>query len=242
MKYLTILFAAFFLFASTSCNKENSEVPIEEEADMDIEGVITACITDEGYERQKSICQDDVCTQYFDVWKELIQEKNNLSDEYFDEHIEIYKTFLNDWKHGISIHVCYNFQIEWAVAYNCDSFIINIDGENTWFANLNLPREEFLSKDQIALAIEHRAWSSNLTHMTNTDELVSPTLEDALQELIDFSEVNTLCVRDIELDEDSGHLILEATAEYIHEENSCIYSEFDLISGEKETRDGPCFM
>lgn len=240
MKYITTLFLAILLFTVSSCDKENNKSQIVEQTEI-VE--ITTCeLTEESGHGAKSICTTDICSQYFNIWKDLIQEKNNLNQEFHDAHIAIHRTSLNSWAKGISYRVCYDFKIDWAVAYNCDHFIIKIDINNSHYPALDLPRDVYLNKDQIALVAENRAFSSEITKMTNSNELTSQSLENAMNELINFSEVNLLCLRKISLDSDSGNLVLKASAEYVDQENSCIFGTFDLITGIKEAIDGLCYI
>jgi len=234
MKKIATLFSTILLLTISSCDKKNSLNQVVEET--------TCSPTEEFDDREASICNTDLCTQYLDTWKELIQEKNNFTQEFHDSHIAVQRTSINSWVNGISFRVCYDFQIDWAVAYNCDKFIINIDTNNSLYPTIDLPRGVYLNKEQIALAVENRAFSSAITKMTTSTELTSNSLENTMSELTDYAEVSLLCFNQISLDSGSGNLVLKATAEYVDEENLCILGTFDLITGEKETIDTPCIF
>jgi hypothetical protein len=67
-------------------------------------------------------------------------------------------------------------------------------------------------------------------------------MEDAMSFLIRQSNVNTLCFSRIYVDRATGHLKLEAVAQYEAEVNKCINATLDLINNETNTTDGPCFI
>jgi len=78
--------------------------------------------------------------------------------------------------------------------------------------------------------------------MTNSNDLEFTSMESALNDLIEFSGVDTLNLKQIDLDGDTGNLILEASAEYENEENLCINGRVDLITGDKNVHDFSCII
>jgi|TARA_R110001592_G_scaffold131665_2_gene345709 hypothetical protein len=233
MKYPTFVFIAV-IFVFTSCEKDNQ---IRK----------TTCIQTGDYEyldnyNTGNMCSSDLCTEYFDIWKELIKEKNNLSQDFMDTHIEFCNSEIQSWANGVSFRICYKLKIDWAIAYRCDQFIIKINADNTHYPALDLPRDTYLTKEKIKIAVDNKAFSSDITKMTNKTVLKFANMEGALNELNNFSYVNVLCMNRVTLDDDTGNLILEASAQYENEENSCIQGTIDLISGYKNINDTPCWV
>ena len=107
---------------------------------------------------------------------------------------------------------------------------------------MDLPRDTYLTKEKIKIAVDNKAFSSDITKMTNKTVLKFANMEGALNELNNFSYVNVLCMNRVTLDDDTGNLILEASAQYENEENSCIQGTIDLISGYKNINDTPCWV
>lgn len=223
---------AFLLF---SCEP----VEVMEPRETACSGFLSEYPVDRGEER---ICTDDICSKYLAIWMDLIKEKNDLSQEFVDSHIELHRTSLNSWKDGISFRVCYNIQIDWAVTYSCDKFIIKIDPANSQYPAIPLPRNTELTKEQVEIAIEKGAFSSSLANISNATQILYPSFDDALSDLIEYSPVNTLCFTKISLDKKEGNLLFEAKAEYINEENSCIYGTANLTTGEMDTYDSLCYF
>lgn len=190
----------------------------------------------------RSICSTNLCTEYLGIWKDLIKEKNNLSQDFLDTNIKLHRSSINTWSRGTSFRVCYEIQIGWAIAYNCDQFIININNDNTHYPALDLPRGKNLNKAEIKLAVENKAFASRLAKINNATELAYEDKESALDELIKYAGVNDLCFNRIMLDKNTGNLVLEANAEYAGANNACIFGSVDLITRTTETMDNPCVI
>ena len=187
-----------------------------------------------------SICSSDLCIQYQAIWKELFMEKNNLSEIYFQNHILISNTNVNEWNDGISFSICYKVKIGWAIAWECDQFIIKINKDKPYYPALNLPRDQYLSKNDIRIAINGGAFSSDIIKLSNVDVLKYNSMNNALSELIKASSVNTLCFSMIFIDKSTGNITLQAWAKYDNEVNSCVHGYIDLITGEPKVLDVPC--
>ncbi|MFA5297887.1 MAG: hypothetical protein WC389_06725 [Lutibacter sp.] len=233
MKNSLLIFVSMILIL-TACEK-------------DIQTRQTTCLQPGDYDyldnyKIDSMCSSDACTEYLTIWRELLAEKNNLSQDFIDSHIELCQSEIQSWADGISFSVCYKFKIGWAIAYNCDQFIIKINADNTSYPSLDLPRDTYLSKEKIKIAVDNRAFSSYITKMTNTNDLKFISMESALNDLIEYSDVNMLCLNRVIINDDTGNLTLEASAQYENEENSCIQGTIDLISGDKNVNETPCWI
>jgi hypothetical protein len=187
-----------------------------------------------------AICNSDTCARYQTIWKELIMEKNNLSEQFFSEHIELCLSNIGSWDEGVSFNICYKVKLGWAIAYNCDQFIVKIKENTSYFPTLNVPRGVYLTKDQIRSVVNHYAYSSYISKISNTGELKFNSLDQALDNLIQKANVNTLCSRMITINYLTGDLILEAGAQYDNKVNTCIDGKIDLITGETSIADVPC--
>ena len=203
------------------------------------------CIQFSDYNKQYNwtlgpVCMSDTCSKYQAIWKELFVEKNNLSQNYFDKHITPSYSRIDQWDEGVSFRICYKVTIGWAVVYRCDVFIIKIKKDNHLFPAINLPRDILLSKDDIRLALNTNAFSSLMLHLSGDETLLFNSNLSAMDKLISDSNLNTLCFKEIRIN-DSGHMVLEAGAQYVNKENSCVEGYIDLINGETTFADVPCY-
>ena len=227
------LVSIFFFIAIFSCNKSSSELGDR----------TTICLlsVENEYPRNRgdvSLCSTEKCLSYQAIWKELFAEKNNLDQDFFDNHIKLHYSDLNDWAKGISFYVCYNVEIDWLIGYNCDKFITKIDSNITSYPHLDLPRGTDLTKEEIKLALDNRAFGARIIQMNNVTDLSHTSFTDAMNDLIEFSNVDTLCYNRLTIND--GNWTLLGIAQYENEENSCIHGTIDLITGEKEVYDLPC--
>jgi hypothetical protein len=158
-------------------------------------------------------------------------EKNNLTDEYFNNHIELFGSRVFEWGSGTSFSICYEVKVDWAIAYTCDQFIIKIkEGDNT-YPSLNLPRGTFLTKDNIRTATNAHAFSPDIVKLSNSEHLEFSSMEDALNSLSKKAGVTKLCSHTISVDRSTGGLILESWGKYKYQNNKCIDARIDLIDG-----------
>ena len=229
MKSITQLVSIAFLFMLFSCQTENGGTICLSEAPLDYPPEIG----------EISLCETDTCMQYFPIWKELFLEKNDLDQEFFDNHIEVYRTSVNHWMQGISFRVCYQVQIDWAIAKKCDSFIINIEADDRYYPLLDLPRNVNLSPEDVETVVDKMAFSSEINELADAT-IQYPSLEAALDELIAFSGVNILCFSRLKVDRHSGNLVLEAIGKYENLSNACIKGSVDLMTGEMTVFDTVC--
>ena len=118
--------------------------------------------------------------------------------------------------------------------------MIKIDKSNQLYPAINIPRDTYLSKDQIQLEIDGNAFSSFITKLSNVESLKFNSLDDAVKILTAKAKVNTLCARIIFVDNTTGNLVLEADAQYDNEVNSCIQGRADLITGATTVSEVPC--
>ncbi|MFC2104911.1 hypothetical protein ACFLSE_09105 [Bacteroidota bacterium] len=226
--YFNIFFLSFILW---SCEK-----------DTQVRNV--TCIPQDNYEYLDGYiinlnCTSDTCLHYFDIWKELFKEENNVNDAFIDEKIEICQLHLHAWKEGISFHICYKVTKDWAIAWNCDKFVVKLNKDSRIYPSL--PRDEYLSKNDIKYALSQNRIYSQIGQLSDSDIKFS-SLDQALSKLIEAAEVNTLCFRRVYLNDENGNFLLEASGEYVDEDNLCVFGVIDLITGKTEIHDGVCII
>jgi hypothetical protein len=189
---------------------------------------------------EANLCTDALCTEYKKIWKELLIQRNRLQGNYFCRHIELTTLGIGDWNDGTSFSICYSVKIDWASAYVCDQFIININ--NNLYPTLDVPRNVYLDKKDIEKVINIGAFSSEIIKLTSDENLKFKSLEDAINFAIKQANVNKLelTARGIFIDKATGHISLEAVESH-YEINKCIFVTLDLISGQIKVVEGVCY-
>jgi len=195
-----------------------------------------------------NLCKSDTCKTYLAIWKDLFISRNQLTQQYFDEHVIPCGTQLSKWQDGISFEVYYKITIKWAETRLYDNFIIWISPTNNTFPSLNLPRNVLLSEDQINSAIGDMAFGSSMNKISLTDNLKFTSKKAAIATMIKASNVDTLCNFEVEYKytnmvmTSNGHPYLKAYNEIDIGSNKCLSSEMDLVTGDVETIQYPCII
>jgi hypothetical protein len=230
-EFYKILFLPFLFFLSCSNQDYKPQVTCFQGEDYEYL---------ENYNLPGTMCNDDLCVYYLKIWKEIFREKNKLTESYFREHIEVLNSGIHEWNDGISFRVGYTIKVDWAITYNEDPFIIKIEKNNTLYPSLNLPRDTYLEKGDILLAVDGRAFGSNIIILSNYKKLKFDSFSTALNHLIARAQVNTLCSGWMYIDRYTGNFILEAWAEFVNEDNNCIQGKIDLYTGETFVNETAC--
>ena len=184
------------------------------------------------YERwRQPVCTTSLCSTYTAIWKDLLIERTTLTEPYFDEHFEITESFIKSSNDGDFFVIGFKVQNDWALAYSGDQFIIRIhEGPNS-FPEIGLPLDTYLSKEEIAAALDRRGFTSWIDEIPKTGSLKFASPEEALTTLIAEANVDTLCFYRIVLSDYLGTLTLKSFARYIDNEDECIEADIDLITG-----------
>ena len=193
------------------------------------------------YERwREPICTTELCSIYTQVWKELLLDRTTLTEPYFDNHFEIWSSKIVSGSECDFFRISYRVQNDWAIAFWGDWFIIRIAKEETDFPEIGLPKDEYLSKEQIAAALDHRGFDSKIHNIPKTGPLKFSSQDEALNVLISEANFDTLCFYRVTFDYNIFTLTLKAFAKYADAENECIEGSIDLITGRISLRDTKC--
>jgi hypothetical protein len=192
------------------------------------------------------LCKSDSCLTYFNIWKELFLSRNQMSREYFDNHITLCSTTLHKWAEGTSFEIFYKVKIEWAEYRLLDKFIIYI--ASNLYPGLNVPRNVLLSKIQVESVLNGNYFSSQSGIITPVNELKYSSAVDAMKALINASEVDTFCFGSVSFPQRSlkkytvGHPYFTASGVLNWNENKCINGLIDLITGETKINQDICYI
>lgn len=193
------------------------------------------------YERwDGAICTTELCSLYTAIWKELLVDRTTLTEPYFDKHFEVSSSEIRSESEGDYFIISFRVQNDWAIAYSADRFIIRITEDATDFPEIGLPTDEYLSKEEIASALDHHGFESRIKNIPKTGPLKYSTHDEALNALITGANVDTLCFYRVTLDINRGTLSLNAFAQYVDTEDECIEGSIDLITGQISLLNKPC--
>jgi hypothetical protein len=197
-----------------------------------------------------SICQSDTCSTYFGIWKELFLAKNQMTQEYFDNHITICNsgTFKNT-QQGISFYLSYKITIDWFEAKLESDFLILLSPAYTQlYPELGLPNNTLLSKDQINGQINNTFFFSPLPIISSVNHLNYSSRQEAIKVMAHAAGVNDMCESTLYIqyeDVDNpaiGHPVLTADATLDWDENKCVSGIMDLTSDYLKVENNACMI
>jgi hypothetical protein len=236
MKRIIFLISIFCLFQT--CTKDNDNK--------------LKCDCSQGYPETEPIycpeqfCQSDSCQTYFNIWKDLFLSKNQMSKEYFDNHITLCSSTIHKWAQGTSFEIFYKVKIGWAEYRLLDKFIFYI--ASNLYPGLDVPRNVLLSKSQIATVLNGSYFSSQMSKINPVNELKYTAEKDAMKALINASYVDTFCVGSVSFPQKSfdkynvGHPYFMASGVLNWNDNKCIEGSIDLITGETNINEQICLI
>ena len=194
------------------------------------------------------LCESDNCTKYLDIWEELFIVRNQLTQDYFNKHIKATYSEIDSWNDGQSFRVEYEVKIDWAEVTLSDQFIIWIDPSTEGlYPSLQLPRSTWLNKSQINSALDLFAFSSSIYNVAMVDHLKYSSRKEAKTILEEASGINNLEDGEIYYESPSfnecpGHPFLRIRDEIDRSKNKCISCKLDLVNGENEINNVPCWI
>jgi hypothetical protein len=169
-----------------------------------------------------------------------------MSQEYFDDHIILCSSTIQNWADGASFAVYYKVKIGWVVTRLYDQFIIYID--SNFYPGLDVPRSVLLSKSQIETVLNGNYFGSQLGKVTPVNDLKFTSAADAMSALIRASNVDTFCIGSASVAQKSfnkytvGHPIFTASGVLNWRDNKCIEGSIDLITGETSVNENICYI
>jgi hypothetical protein len=195
-----------------------------------------------------SLCETDLCKQYYSVWKKIFMERNKMSEDYFNAHIYPYRSSINTWMSGESFSISYNVKIEWMTCKRSDQFIVKTASTETVYPTLKIRRGEYLDETEIKAAIDFFAFSSEMNVIGSWEKLAFKTQKDAVLAIqkkagggfFKFTEYSF--PRSGVYSVGNGHPYLTAIATIDYDANKCLVGSADLATGDIEVHETECWV
>jgi hypothetical protein len=197
-----------------------------------------------------SICQSDTCNNYLGIWKELFLTKNQMTEQYFNNHITLCKTATYKYANqGIQFEITYKFSIDWFETSFEEGFMIWLFP--SYFENnptVNLPGETLLSKDQISNNINNPFFGYAIHTISPINHLNYSSRQEAINALTHAAGVDDMCANTLSIQYQNidnpplGHPILEASAVLNWNENRCVSGIMDLSTDYLKTENYACLI
>lgn len=185
-----------------------------------------------------AICQSDTCMTYFNIWKELFLAKNQMTEEYFNNHITICNTSAYKVPdQGMQFTLAYKFKIDWFETKFEEDFMIWLTPlylQNN--PDINLPVNVPLSKDQISENIGNPFFATPMNTISPIDHINYSSRQEAIMAMAIAAGVNDMCTSNLSVqymnvdNPQRGHPVLTASATLDREDNKCVSGIMDLAT------------
>jgi hypothetical protein len=228
------LSVSFMLLVLFSCSKSEEQKPAILKVDISYCIYPTDVLTCTG-----NISQSDTSKTYYAIWKDQFISRNQMSQDYFNGHITPCKTQLVNWVDGISFEISYKVKMDWAEAIITDKFAIWLSKTTLGlYPAISAPRNVLLTGDQISKLFSVRAFNSYINSVGSVNQLKYSSMQQAMSALINASGVDTLCTGSVFFQTPNltsppaGNPFIEASGVLNWNDNKCITSSLDLVTGE----------
>lgn len=197
-----------------------------------------------------SICRNDTCNTYYEIWKEIFLSKNQMTGSYFDNHITVCNMATYKYANqGIQFEITYRLAIDWFEVQFDEGFMILLDPlflQNN--PTVNLPGNILLTKDQINATVNNPFFSLPFHTISSINHLNYSSRQEALKVLSNTAGVYDLCESELSIQSENvdnppiGHPILIAGAALNWNENKCISGTMDLATDYKKIENNACVI
>jgi hypothetical protein len=197
-----------------------------------------------------SMCQSDTCKTYLGIWKELFLSKNQMTEEYFDNHITICNTATYKYANqGIQFELAYKLTIDWFETKFEEGFMIWLFPSYLQSnPTVNLPANTLFSRNQISDNINNPFFGYALNNISLVNHLKYSSRQEAIRTMAHAAGVNNLCssmlsVQNQNVDNPAiGHPILSASTTLNSEENRCVSGIMDLATDYVKVQEQACII
>lgn len=168
--------------------------------------------------------------KYLEIWREVVIESGNMTEEYFDEHVIPGEISTLSWRHGESIRIDFIYNLGWVEVESSNSFIIYITDQEL-YKSYPIPREQYLEKKDIVLLVSNSFYSSDISMITPSEEIAFLNATGAISFLNTQSQ--SCHFEDFYLDIDSrvtGYPVLKSICEENTDLNNCQNGTLNLVT------------
>ncbi|WP_300599367.1 hypothetical protein [Niabella sp.] len=193
-------------------------------------------------ERTEYISEAPQVDTYYPVWKTMFLQQNNLTETFFNEHINVFQKDTFVYNNTTYLNVGIEYHSEWASANLYSQIIIRINNEQSPFYKSGLPVDADLTKDQIIQlsGINGNTMGNRLIQLSGNTTL-KYDYNTAKEKIRKKLNLNKLCGCWCSINS-KGHLALNYHDNFFDNTTYCTSSELDLVTGEIDARVSECVI
>jgi hypothetical protein len=180
----------------------------------------------------------------------MFLSKNQMTEEYFDNHITICNTATYKYANqGIQFELAYKFSIDWFETKFEEGFMIWLFP--SYLQNnpaVNLPSDVLLSKDQIRSNINNPFFGYAIHAIFPINHLNYSSRQEAIKVMAHAAGVNDMCESTLSIQYQNidnppiGHPVLTAYGALNWNENKCVSGIMDLATDYLKVENNACLI
>ena len=143
-------------------------------------------------DKEKNACEHPACSSYFQQWEELLKERNQLSDYYYDAHVFPTNYQITENRNGELFKISYTVQIDWAEIQLEDQFMINIKDAENVYPYSNVRRNVYFTKKEVDAMLSYRSFDAKMNELSAVEKLDFASANEAIRELRKIAKTSEL--------------------------------------------------
>lgn len=191
----------------------------------------------------------DLEKKYSEVWRLEMLTRNSMTAEYFHNHFRVKSVSV--WKpyDGTNNQYCrvdYKFSIDYASVELTDKFILWKSASDPLFPDYPLPRDQWLTRADIATALDTRTNYSSMNtiypaqHLYFKNKSQAEYAMEQVEKKMKFQGFTLF--GDARAGAKMGHLRMGFGKTISEEDNNCLAGDLDLITGSAEVTPTVCWF
>jgi hypothetical protein len=192
----------------------------------------------------KAICEaEEICSTYLDVWLEEFLHRNNMSAEYFRQHVKVNKAWINSWNSADTLIVDYTVSIAWASIAVRDHVDVLLKYN---YDRLDISKDKFLTPAQISALLDGPTYTGAITPVISLEYLKFEDLNAAVEALQRAANTDAMHFNRLTyyvpgaIPHENGYPYLFAFGVLDDSANECIDGHINLSTGETDVYYTPC--
>lgn len=197
-----------------------------------------------------TVAPEGITEKYLPTWKKLFMEKNNISNDYFDRHIQIIETGIStDQSRQVSpasrgseyFEILYHIKIDWIEFNNADHLVIR-----------QKDKQDYLNIDEFIAEEKNAKETFQQVERFLPIEKASISFEEVVEKLQQINSdakylkpVNfTLGFKSPSYDKEqiaNGGVLLYGEGTIDFKKNQCVEGYYNLVTGKGSTMRTPCW-
>lgn len=192
--------------------------------------------------------ENDLLRYYFKIWKDLFLNRNQISDDYYNAHLEITSREILKWNSGISFRLRYTMHIDWAEIEAYDDFLVMLFSTESAYQHLNIRRDVYLTQEEITIVLDNHVFSSSIGKVNPVENLLYKNYDQAVAAFQTAVNCDKIFPREIvyyvpgklpRIDGDP-YFIGFGTLDSL--DNRCIHGYFNLCNGAGSAHETVCII